>query len=342
MAAQAPTGYITLFWDYFDEGNFQLPVIRFVLNIIGYYKFHISQLHPMGMLHCSQGFYSFAQRPTTKKILLVLPKSFHEWKPKFFYIKAGVIPVKMSFRGAKNILAVTLKTSASEIWYWDIKKVRSVELREKALVAARLSLHWEAGCHDKLVYVEDDKIVSLYVVAYKREKGKMATMHKGADEETWYHQIVTNFALPKDADLNAQPSAGVGELINLGVGPESKKKNRGPVTSTISKKVDAPKADILKEEKKKGTRLVSKPWCDYVVLSDTLEDLAPVAVKKPKPEPRDTADIPVSNPDDPIDGESSPEPFVSPKAVKRKQPEGEATAQPTKKITRKKISKKAI
>ncbi|MFS7911780.1 hypothetical protein Hanom_Chr02g00122121 [Helianthus anomalus] len=35
-------------------------------------------------LHCSQGFYSFAQRQSAKKILLSPPKSFHEWKPKFF------------------------------------------------------------------------------------------------------------------------------------------------------------------------------------------------------------------------------------------------------------------
>ncbi|KAF5763824.1 hypothetical protein HanXRQr2_Chr15g0684941 [Helianthus annuus] len=280
-------------------------------------------------LHCSQGFYSFAQRPIAKKILLVPPKSFHEWKTKFFYIKRGVILVKMSFRGAGDILTETLKTHETEIWYQDIKDVPSIELPEKALVAAKMSQHWKTDRHDKTVYAEDGK-----------KKRKMSIVQKGADEEPWYHQIVKNFALPKDADLNAQPSAGVGELMNLGVGPESKKKKCGPIATTISKKVDAPKADILKEEKKKGTRLVSEPWCNYVVVFDTLEGLAHVAVKKPKPEPRDTADIPLPNPDDPIDVESSPEPLVRTKVVKRKQPEGEAAAQPAKKITRKNIGKK--
>ncbi|MFS7985915.1 hypothetical protein Hanom_Chr11g01004271 [Helianthus anomalus] len=117
-AAQAPAGYITLFWDYFSEGNFRLPVTRFFLDILEYYKFHISQLHPIRMvwiqhfeflcrsmhieptvnrfrvfyqLHCSQGFYYFAQHSSAKKILLPPPppKSFHEWKPNFFFIKAG-------------------------------------------------------------------------------------------------------------------------------------------------------------------------------------------------------------------------------------------------------------
>ncbi|KAJ0727096.1 hypothetical protein HanPI659440_Chr12g0477971 [Helianthus annuus] len=151
-----------------------------------------------------------------------------------------------------------------------------------------------------------------------------------------------NFALPKDADLNAQPSTDVGELMNLGVDPESKKKKRRPVASTISKKTDAPKADILKEEKKKGMHLVFEPWCDYVVVSNTLEGLVPVVVKQPKAEPRETADIPPSNPEEPIDLESSLEPLVRTKVVKRKKPEGEAAAQPATKILRKKLARRAI
>ncbi|MFS7969583.1 hypothetical protein Hanom_Chr09g00810931 [Helianthus anomalus] len=272
-------------------------------------------------LHCSQGFYSFAQHPTAKKILLSPPKSFHEWKPKFFYIKAGVIPMKMTFRGAEDIEIETLKTPKMEIWYQDMKDVPSIELPGRALVAAGTS-------------------VALYVVAYKRENGKMTTVQKGANEEPWYHQIVKNFALPKDADLNVQPSTDVGELTNLGVGPESKKKKSAPAATAVPKKFDTLKASVLKEEKKKGTRLVSEPWCDYVVVSDTLEGLASVAVRKPKPEPRDTADILVANPEDPIDLESSPEPLLRTKAVKRKQLEGEVGVQPAKRITRKKISKK--
>ncbi|KAF5797854.1 hypothetical protein HanRHA438_Chr07g0296341 [Helianthus annuus] len=49
-ASQAPAGYITLFWDYFAEGNIRLPITKFVLEVLGYYKFHISQLNPMGIV----------------------------------------------------------------------------------------------------------------------------------------------------------------------------------------------------------------------------------------------------------------------------------------------------
>ncbi|KAM0040509.1 hypothetical protein Hdeb2414_s0012g00394791 [Helianthus debilis subsp. tardiflorus] len=214
-------------------------------------------------LDCSQGFYSFMQRSSAKKILLVPLISFHEWKPKFFFIKSGVIQVKMTFRGVEDIQPETLDALVTEIWYQDIKEIPSNQLPERALVDAMMSLHWKADHHDKPVYVEDKTNVALYIVSYKREKGKMTTIHLGPNEETWYRQIVKNFALPKDANLNVQPSANVGkvgELINLGVGRESKRKKHGPVASTVSNKTDAPKADIPKEEKKKGTLPVSESW----------------------------------------------------------------------------------
>ncbi|KAJ0452441.1 hypothetical protein HanHA300_Chr15g0578931 [Helianthus annuus] len=115
------------------------------------------------------------------------PKSFHDWKPKFFFIKAGVIPMNMTFRGAEDIEVENLKTPESEIWYQDLKDIPSIELPERALVAASMSLHWKMDREDNPMYMEGDTIVSLYVVAYKREKGRMTTIPKGADEELWYH-----------------------------------------------------------------------------------------------------------------------------------------------------------
>ncbi|KAF5783832.1 hypothetical protein HanXRQr2_Chr11g0512401 [Helianthus annuus] len=132
----------------------------------------------------------------------------------------------------------------------------------------------------------------------------MDTIKKKHDEELWYLRIVKNFVLPQDVDLSAQPAAGAGELSNLGIGPEKKK--RATISSVAPKKSDAEKTQPSKAKnaggEKKGMRCSSDSWCDYVVVSDSLEGLAPaVTVRRPKPEPRDTADIPPSNPDDPID-----------------------------------------
>ncbi|MFS7904088.1 hypothetical protein Hanom_Chr01g00031831 [Helianthus anomalus] len=125
----------------------------------------------------------------------------------------------------------------------------------------------------------------------------------------------------ESSDLSAQPAAGTGELSNLGIGPEKRK--RAPTTSAASKKNEADKAQTSKAKnagvEKKGTHRSSDSWCDYVVVHDSLEDLAPVVIRRPKPEPKNTADIPPSNPHDPIDLESSPERLVRKKAGKRKQ-----------------------
>ncbi|KAJ0480237.1 hypothetical protein HanIR_Chr13g0629271 [Helianthus annuus] len=142
--ADAPSGYITLFWDFFCDGNFRLPATTFLLDILTFYNIHLSQLHPIGMVrvrhfefvcrtmnieptvprfrvfhqtHCTQGFYSFVQRATAKKILLNPPKSFHDWKHKFFFIKAGVIPMRMVLRGKEDVPIETLQTPSEETWY---------------------------------------------------------------------------------------------------------------------------------------------------------------------------------------------------------------------------------
>ncbi|KAJ0959108.1 hypothetical protein HanPSC8_Chr00c520g0808921 [Helianthus annuus] len=196
-AAHAPAGYITLFWDYFSEGNFRLPATKFVLDILDFCKFHISQLTPMGMVRIRD--FEF------------LCRSMHI-EPTVDRFRAAVIPMRMTFRGFEYIEVETLKTPETEIWYQDLKDVPSIELPERALVAARMSLHWRMNRHDKPVYMEDDKVVALYVVAFKREIGKMTTVQKGADEASWYHQIIKNFVLPKDHDLTAQPSAGASKF----------------------------------------------------------------------------------------------------------------------------------
>ncbi|MFS7956192.1 hypothetical protein Hanom_Chr07g00651681 [Helianthus anomalus] len=121
--------------------------------------------------------------------------------------------------------------------------------------------------------MDEDKVVSLYVVAFEREGGKMTTLPKKPDEELWYLRIVKNFVLTRDDDLSAQPAAGA-------------------------------------------------------------------VIRRPKPEPKDTADIPPSNPHDPIDLESSPERLVKKKAGKRKQTDAEDEGQPAKKIQRKTITRK--
>ncbi|MFS8003327.1 hypothetical protein Hanom_Chr13g01212711 [Helianthus anomalus] len=50
------------------------------------------------------------QRASAKKILLQAPKSFHDWKQKFFFIKVGIIQMRMTFRGKEDIPTETIQT----------------------------------------------------------------------------------------------------------------------------------------------------------------------------------------------------------------------------------------
>ncbi|MFS8005079.1 hypothetical protein Hanom_Chr13g01233231 [Helianthus anomalus] len=117
---------------------------NFVGGILSYYKFHISQLSPLGMvrvqhfvftcrsqgqdptvewfrvfyqLQCNLGFYSFALLDTAKKILINTPKSYHDWKGQFFYTREEVIPVVMDFRRPGTIEKETLAVPKDAGWY---------------------------------------------------------------------------------------------------------------------------------------------------------------------------------------------------------------------------------
>ncbi|MFS7918813.1 hypothetical protein Hanom_Chr03g00205551 [Helianthus anomalus] len=187
--------------------------------------------------------------------------------------------------------------------------------------------------------MEGDKVVSMYVVSFEREGGKMTTIPKKPDEELWYYHIVRNFVLPQDDDLAAQLLA---LLSNLGIGPEKKK--RAPAVTVALKKNEVEKVQPSRGRnvggEKKVTCRSSDFWCDYVMVSDSLEDLAPAVVRRPKPEPKDTSDIPPSNPDDHIDLESSPERLLRKKAGKRKQSDVDAEGQSAKKVQKKKITRR--
>ncbi|MFS7943799.1 hypothetical protein Hanom_Chr06g00504481 [Helianthus anomalus] len=53
-ATDAPPGYITLFEDFFLQGNFRLPATNFMAHMLQYYGFHISKMSLPGMVRVRQ------------------------------------------------------------------------------------------------------------------------------------------------------------------------------------------------------------------------------------------------------------------------------------------------
>ncbi|KAL9997284.1 hypothetical protein Hdeb2414_s0639g00927871 [Helianthus debilis subsp. tardiflorus] len=58
-AGDAPTGYVTMSADFFGDCNLRIPLTVFVVEVLEYYKLHISQLSPLGMIRVQNFEYTF-------------------------------------------------------------------------------------------------------------------------------------------------------------------------------------------------------------------------------------------------------------------------------------------
>ncbi|KAJ0577723.1 hypothetical protein HanRHA438_Chr05g0231371 [Helianthus annuus] len=135
-------------------------------HILQYYRFHISQMSPPGMVRVRHfeflcrshdieltvdkfrvfyqlirnlGFYSIGNRGSAKKILLNPPKSFHDWKQKFFFIREKVMPIAMIFRAPDMIEKEELAIPKKEDWYVKLTATPNRIFGENVLIAAQMS-----------------------------------------------------------------------------------------------------------------------------------------------------------------------------------------------------------
>ncbi|KAJ0845951.1 hypothetical protein HanRHA438_Chr15g0719441 [Helianthus annuus] len=188
-AADAPPGYITLYEDFFLQGNFRLPATNFMGSILHHYNFHLSQMSPPGMvrvrhfeflcqshgieptvekfrafyqLQRTMGFFSFASRGAAKKILLNPPKSFHDWKPKFFFIREEVLPIAMPFRDwTEAIPKEDLPIPKNARWYQQLNPTPNRVFGENVLVAAKMSDRWSPNSKEVPVLKIGDQVADI-------------------------------------------------------------------------------------------------------------------------------------------------------------------------------------
>ncbi|KAJ0808689.1 hypothetical protein HanPI659440_Chr01g0006141 [Helianthus annuus] len=148
IALDAPPGYIMLYDEFFLEGNFRLPMSKFVGEVLVGYGLHISQINALGLPRITHfEFICRANRiePAFEKFNDP-PKSLHDWKQKFFYICRGVIPIDMHYRSEnEGVPRVNVSISyADQDWYTTLtrKVTPIIQLEERALVAAGMSMLW--------------------------------------------------------------------------------------------------------------------------------------------------------------------------------------------------------
>ncbi|KAJ0576765.1 hypothetical protein HanIR_Chr05g0228161 [Helianthus annuus] len=240
-AADAPPGYITLYEDFFLQGNFRLPATNFMGSILHHYNFHLSQMSPPGMvrvrhfeflcrshgieptvekfrafyqLQRTMGFFSFASRGAAKKILLNPPKSFHDWKPKFFFIREEVLPIAMPFRDwTEAVLKEDLPIPKQALWYQQLTPTPNRVFGENVLVAARMSDQWSPESKEVPVLKIGDQEAQLYQAAFATFGGSMGVRPLREDEESWYEQIRGNFMYPVADAFTTPPTTTEGAQL---------------------------------------------------------------------------------------------------------------------------------
>ncbi|KAJ0863674.1 hypothetical protein HanPSC8_Chr12g0532801 [Helianthus annuus] len=124
-------------------------------------------------LQNNMGFFSFALR-SLKKISISPPKSFHDWKMKFFFIHAEVIPMAMQFRGMGLIAKEDMKVSRGVAWYENLMALPNRVFGEQVLFASGMSDKWPVDSENVHVLLLDGEETVLYQSAFPTFVGVMA------------------------------------------------------------------------------------------------------------------------------------------------------------------------
>ncbi|KAJ0780988.1 hypothetical protein HanPI659440_Chr06g0244111 [Helianthus annuus] len=243
--ADAPAGCLTLWADFFYDGNLRLPLTVFVAEVLEYYRIHISQLSPFGMIRIrnfeytfralglevtveifrrfyqltvNTGFFSFNQRYGSTK-LMTPPKGLTKWKRKFFYVKAVAVAAKMTFRNVNETIPaedIAIPTAATVSWFPRLKPIELKRLDNNALWVLRMMLtRPERRARPVLREKSGADAVGLWRMFDPTFEGKGELLPCG-EREGFNLEIVGNFRVPERGALNAPLPQGKGNLGALG------------------------------------------------------------------------------------------------------------------------------
>ncbi|KAM0023947.1 hypothetical protein Hdeb2414_s0022g00610131 [Helianthus debilis subsp. tardiflorus] len=191
---------------------------------------------------CPVSFYSFNSR--TANVLPCSkdppPKSLHDWKHKFFYIRRGVIPINMHYHHREEGIPKLLVVSyADEQSYKTLTKqpTAMLQLDEKALVAAGMSMLW-APTNPRGAYgfinALDPKV-----------GGEMVTRLFPERVLPWLEQIKDYFDHPTEESLSANVANPTCAHPLVYVKPEAMKSPTRGGTILLSSKESTASYDLI-------------------------------------------------------------------------------------------------
>ncbi|KAJ0759547.1 hypothetical protein HanOQP8_Chr04g0127941 [Helianthus annuus] len=211
-AADAPPGYITLYEDFFLQGNFRLPATNFLGHILHYYNFHLSQMSPPGMVRVRHFEFlcrSHGIEPSVEKF-----RAFYQLQRTmgfFSFASREVLPIAMPFRDwTEAIPKEDLPIPKKAQWYQQLTPTPNRVFGENILVAAKMSDQWSPNSREVPVLKIGDQEAQLYQAAFSTFGGSMGVRPLRDDEESWYDQIKGNLMFPVEGAFASPPTATEG------------------------------------------------------------------------------------------------------------------------------------
>ncbi|MFS7977803.1 hypothetical protein Hanom_Chr10g00908231 [Helianthus anomalus] len=172
-------------------------------------------MSPMGIVRLIRNisFYSFGNRGTAKKILINPPKSFHDWKMKFFFIREEVMLIAMVIREPDKIEKEELPIPKMADWYMHLLATPNKIFGEHVLVAAAVSDKWSERSEEVPVLMFKGEATQLYQAAIPTFGGAMGVRRLESGEMYWYGQIKGNFLYPPAGAFANPPTATEGAQL---------------------------------------------------------------------------------------------------------------------------------
>ncbi|KAJ0614516.1 putative AH/BAR domain superfamily protein [Helianthus annuus] len=307
--ADAPAGCLTLWADFFFNGNLRVPLTVFVAEVLEHYKIHISQLSPFGMIRIrhfeytfralgldvtvenfrrfyqltvNTGFFSFSERYGSTK-LMTSPKGITKWKTKFFYIKAAAVAANMTLRNVNETIPaedIALPSVKTVEWFPRLKTIEFKKLDNSQLWILRMMLTRPDRKARPVLREKSGEDAALWRIFNPTFLGKVELL-PCAEGEGFNLTIVDNFRVPKREALNAPLPQGKGNLGALGefeakAAPKKhaeKKHVEKAVQGRGKKKPEASVVPPLVPQAASISHSCFRRYTDYVVVSDTLEGL---------------------------------------------------------------------
>ncbi|MFS7902794.1 hypothetical protein Hanom_Chr01g00015491 [Helianthus anomalus] len=212
--ADAPAGYVTMWADFFVDGNLRLSLTLSRSEMIRVRNFEytfrtrgmelaVGDFQRFYQLMVHTGFLYFSQRYGSPK-LMTPPKGITKWKTKFFYIKVAAVVAKMTFLNVTEMIiseTIALPSAKTVEWFPRLRTIEFEKLANLKLWVLHMMLTRMSRKAKPVVREKSGEDAALWRIFAPDFKGKVETVACADDEDGFTVAIRDNFRVPTEATL---------------------------------------------------------------------------------------------------------------------------------------------